>query len=269
MELLTILLSGVLGLVSPVGLFLDRTGENAIRSQLKSAERLEVRIDNAPSYQILQGKVKRVRIAGRGLRLKQQDLRISALELETDPINFDVRSLGKQPKLKRSFSAGVRLVLEQQDINSALQSPAILARLRDLEISDLSGKDNSETRYNFVNPKVELLANNRLRFQVELTADNNDTLAITVESGLTVVSGRQLQLVKPVVYVNQEAVTQQLVSNIATNFHQKLDLRSLEVEGLKARILQLNVSPQKLEIVAFLRLEPSSQFFQNLQASRN
>jgi len=36
------------------------------------------------------------------LQLKRQDLNIAALELETDPIDLDPRSLGqRQPKLKR------------------------------------------------------------------------------------------------------------------------------------------------------------------------
>lgn len=271
MEFLTILLSSVLGIVAPAGLVVDRTAENAIRSQLQQAEQLEVRVDNAPSYQLLQGKVERVRIAGRGLKLKQQDIRIAALELETDPIDLDPRSLGKrQPKLNRSFQAGVHLVLDQQDINQALQSPTVKARLRDLELGELGDSeddDDSEQRYELVNPRVGLLANNRLRFQVELTAVNakpgdDKSLAITVESGLGVVAGRQIQLVEPVVYVNQEAVTQQLVDEIATNFSQQLDFRNLEVYGLKARILQLNVNSQKLEIVAFLRVEPSSRFLQ-------
>jgi hypothetical protein len=265
MEFLTILLSGVLGLVAPAGLVVDRSAENAIRSQLNQADRLEVRVDNAPSYQLLQGKVERVRIAGRGLKLKQQDLRIAALELETDPIDLDPRSLGKrQPKLKRSFQAGVHLVLDQQDINQALHSPTLTASLRKLDLGKVGDSDDdTQANYEFVNPTLELLANNRLRFQVELTNGDDKPLAIKVESGLGVLAGRQIQLVDPAVYVNQEAVTQQLVNQIATNLSQKLDLGSLEGYGLQARILQLNLNPQKLEIVAFLRVEPSSQFLQN------
>jgi hypothetical protein len=265
MEFLVILLSSVLGLVAPVGLVADRTAQNAIRSQLQQVDRLEVRVDNAPSHQLLQGKVERVRIAGRGLKLKQQDIRIAALELETDPIDLAPSSLGKRRlKLNRSFQAGLNLVLEQQDINQALQSPSLRSRLRDLNLGELGSDEDSQPGYELVNPKVELLANNRLRFQVQLTAanekpDDDNSLAITVESGLSVVAGRQIQLVKPVVYVNREAVAQQLVNEIATNFSQALDFRNLEVYGLQGRILQLNVNPQKLEIVAFLKVEPSSQ----------
>lgn len=95
MELLTIVLSGLLGLIAPVGLVIDRTAENVIRSQFASVKQLQVRVDNAPSYQLLQGKVQRVRFAGRSLQLKQQNLQIAALELETDAIELDPRTLRK------------------------------------------------------------------------------------------------------------------------------------------------------------------------------
>jgi hypothetical protein len=110
---------------------------------------------------------------------------------------------------------------------------------------------------------VEFLENNRLRFQVELQEQGNaKPLAITVESGLGVVAGRQLQLVKPGVLVNGEAAPNQIVSAIATNFSKRLDLGNLEGYGLRSRILQLKVTPHKLEIAAFLRVEPSSRFLE-------
>lgn len=258
MEFITILLSGVLGLVSPVGLVIDRTAQNAIRSQFKKVEQLQVRVDNAPSYQLLQGKVERVRIAGRGLQLKQ--IRLAALELETDSINLEPRSLGqRQPKLKQPIQAGVRLGLNQQDINQALQSPKVTAILRNLGIREFGNFGNSGQRYNFVNPHVEFLANNRLRFQVKLTQGNVKPLAISLESGLGVIAGRQIQLVQPIVLVDGEEVPSQVVSAIAANVSQRFDLGNLETYGVKARILQLKVTPQKLEIAAFLRVEPSSQ----------
>ena len=269
MEFLTILLSSLLGLVAPVGLVVDRAALDAIRSGLNQAEELVVRVDNAPSYQLLQGKVERVRIAGRGLKPKQQDIRIAVLELETDPIDLEPSSLkNRQLKLRRSFSAGVHLVLEQQDINSALKSPAVLAFLESLDIPQIGAPDSDAASSKFVNPRVELLANNRLRFQVELTAGNNGSLAILVETGLGVTAGQKIQLVEPVVYVNSEAVTEQFVNAIASNVSKKLDLSNLE-SGLGARILQLNVLPQKLEIVAFLKVEPSARFLQQVSQRAN
>lgn len=263
MEFLTILLSGLLGLVSPAGLILDRIAENAIRSEFKKVDQLQVRVDNAPSYQLLQGKVERVRIAGRGLQLKQ-DIRIAVLELETDPIVLEPRSIRqRQPKLKQPIQAGVRLVLTQQDINQALKSPAVTGILRNLSISELgNSSNNSGQRYNFVNPRVEFLVNNRLRFQAELIQGNAKPLAISVESGLGVMAGRQIQLIAPVVSVDGSEVPSQFVSLLLTNFSQRLDLDNLE-SGLKARVLQLKVTPKELEIAAFLRVEPSARFLKD------
>ena len=85
-------------------------------------------------------------------------------------------------------------------------------------------------------------------------------LAITVESGLSVVAGRLIQLADPSVSVNGEAVSNQFVSAIATNVAKRLDFRNFEGYGLTARVLQLKVTPQKLKIAAFLRVEPSSRF---------
>ncbi len=255
MEFFTIFLSSLLGLISPVGLVVERITQNAIRSQFDKVEQLQVRVDNAPSYQLLQGKVERVRIAGRGLQPKGQDIRIAALELETDSIDLDLRSLRtRQPKLER-LQTGLRLVLTQKDINQALQSPKLTARLSKLALG--------EQRYNFVNPRVEFLENNRLRFQVELQEQGDvKPLAITVESGLGVLAGRQIQIVKPSVSVNGAAAPEQFVSAIATSLNEQLDLRSLEGYGLQARILQLKITPQELEIAAFLRVEPSSRLLQ-------
>lgn len=263
MEFITIVLSGLLGLVSPAGLVIDRTARNAIRSQFGKVEQLQVRVDNAPSYQLLQGKVERVRIAGRGLELKRQDIRIAVLELESDPINFERRSLGRRlPKLKQPFQAGVRLVLTKQDINRFLQSRQLTVRLRNLGINKLQ-----YSRYNLVNPQVKFLENNRIRFQVELTEEDVLPLAITVESGLSLVAGRQIQLVEPAIWVNGEAVPSQFVSAIQTNISKQLELSNLERYGLGARLLKLKVSQDELEIAAFLRVEPSSRLLQNRRLS--
>jgi len=130
MEFLTILLSGLLGLVSPAGSVIDRTAENAIRSQFEKVEQLQVRVDNAPSYQLLQGKVERVR--SRSLfTAKTARSEHCRFGIRNRSIDLDPRSLGqRQPKLKRPFQVGVRLVLTQEHINQALQSPQLTAKLR-------------------------------------------------------------------------------------------------------------------------------------------
>ena len=86
MELIAIILSGFLSLLVPVGFVGDQIAAREIGKRFEKVEQLQVRIDNAPSYQILQGKLERVRIAGRGIWFSDS-IRIEALELETDAIS--------------------------------------------------------------------------------------------------------------------------------------------------------------------------------------
>lgn len=264
MEFFTLLVSGLLGLVTPVGLVVDQAAVGAIRSQLAQVEQLQVRVDNAPTHQLLQGKVERVRVAGRSLQLKWQEVRIAALELETDAIELEPRSLGSRPKFKRPLQAGVRLVLTQQDINKLIQSPQFIALLQKLKINTGNSSNTGyNSVYNFVNPNVKFLANNRLNLQVELQEKGLEKpLLIRVESGLNIVGGKNIQLVDPIVAANGEEVPPQFVNAIVNNINKRLDLENLEDDGLQVRILKLNMKPEELEIAAFFRVEPSSRFLE-------
>lgn len=263
MEFITILLSALLTFISPAGLVIDRAAENAIRSRLESVEQLQVRVDNPPSYQIVQGKVERVRIAGRGLRVTP-DIRIAALEVETDPIDVDVQSLrrgGKTPPLKALRSplqAATRVVLSQEDVNQALRSPDITNRLRNLgsRVLDVPEAEQLQ-RYEIFNPRVEFLDNNRARFQVEVQERGYpERLAILVETGVEVIGGRRLQLTEPAVLVNGEAAPARVVQGLAVGISRRLDLQTFEKTGILARLLELKISPAQLEMAAFVRVEP-------------
>ncbi|RAM51531.1 MAG: DUF2993 domain-containing protein [Hapalosiphonaceae cyanobacterium JJU2] len=263
MEFLTILISSLLGVVAPVGLVIDQTAENAIRSQFSTVEQLQVRVDNAPSYQLLQGKVERVLIAGRSLQLKQQDFRIAVLELETDQIEFDLSSLSQRlPKLKQPLQAGVRLVITEQDINKLLQSPDFLNRVQKFNKRNSSGLQFAQAS-NFANPKLEFLANNRFIFQVELQSDEEVIpLLFKINSGLSIVGGRQFQLVDPQVSLDGQEFPAEFLNLILSNINQQLNLRNLEGDGLQMRILKWKMMPGKLEMAAFFRVEPSSKLLE-------
>jgi hypothetical protein len=265
MEFLTIFLSSLLGLIIPVGIVIDQTVTNGIRSQFAKTGELQVRIDNLPTHQLLQGRINRVRIAGRSLQLKRRDIRIAALELETDAIELDIHSYGKKrPKFKQPLQVGLRLVLSETDINKLLQSPEFLALLSKLNIVSINAENmGSHPVYHFRNLQVKFLANQRLNLQVEIREEGkNQGLQLRVETGVNVIAGRQFQLVNPVIKVNQEAVPRQLIDAIVSNLNRRFDLANLETNGLTMRIVQLNIKENTLEAASFLRIEPSSKILE-------
>jgi LmeA-like phospholipid-binding len=257
MELITILLSGLLGLLAPIGLISDRLVASAIRDRLDSAETLAVRIDNAPSYQLLQGKVQRVRIAGRGI-VPQPDLRIAVLELETDAIALNPASIRQgKPQLEEPLQAGVRAEVTETDVNRFLQSAAIEERLKKMNFN-LPGSDSQQAEpYNVKKVQVDFLDRNRLKLWATLQGKRSGTeTIITAESGFAITSGRQLQLVDPQVMFGETAVPAEIIMLLTTGLLQQLDLARLENSGLTSRVLNFQIQDNQLDLAAFVRVEP-------------
>lgn len=273
MEFITIFLSALLGVLGSVGFFVDRFVETAVRQRFQRVEQLQVRIDNAPNYQLIGGKVQRVRIAGRGFWLTPE-ARIDVLELDTDPLNADIQALrgGKispLAALRQPAKAAFRLALTQEDVNKLLQSPKISQQLQALSSRFLGNMSGEQLQaYEIINPRIEFLPENRLRLQVELkqkegtgTADNNTNqkLALIAESGIRIVKGHQLELISPAVSINENTVPEFLISALAQNFIDELDLKKLQQSGITARILDFQVNQDKLEIAAFVQVQPQEK----------
>ncbi|MBD2078808.1 DUF2993 domain-containing protein [Leptolyngbya sp. FACHB-17] len=250
MDFFTILLSSLLGILSPTGIVVDRIAESQIRKPLVAAEQLQVRVDNAPSYQIIQGRADRVRIAGRGL-FPIQELRIDTLEVETDPVSLQLRS----HKLAKPLQAGVRVVLTQADINRALRSPFVTARLRNLGLQLLRRQARQIERYDFLNPQLTLLPQNRIRFQIELQEQSDPAkLKIVAEAEPQIVSGRSLQLSNLKVWANNQPSPEPVTRAIEARIRDRTDLRQLEASNITARILNLKLESSRLEVASFVQI---------------
>jgi hypothetical protein len=258
MELLTIILSSLLAIASPVGLISDQITENTLRSYFHDVEILEVRIDNAPSYQILQGKVQRLLIAGRGLEIIP-GVRIDTLELETDALDLELNKLRQKnwrEALSKPLKTGVRLVLTEKDLNQVLQSEDfqvfLQRRVNQLAKLDLLGKD-----YKLLNPRCQLLGNNRLEFQMQLQKVNSQAppLEINLELGIGVIGGRKLDLLDLGGTVNGRKLSLRLLNTFAKGISQILDLQVLEKEGITARILQLDITEEEINLATFIQID--------------
>jgi hypothetical protein len=260
-EFFTIFLSSLIVLISPTGVVIDRVAQNTIRKQFAAVEQLQVRVDNAPSYQLLQGKVDRVRIAGRGL-FPYKDVRLEALELETDPIQVDAERLRKgRVRLREPLRSGVHVIVREKDINQAMRSPTFVNQLQKIGFSVLDNRQARRAqRYELINPRLELLDNQRLRLQVTLRETKDPaTLEIFFESGIEVLEGRQFRLVQPIARLNGEPVPEKVLNAIAAGVSERFDLRKLERSGIIARILQFKLDSNQIDLAAFIQVAPDAK----------
>ncbi|MGF1589163.1 MAG: DUF2993 domain-containing protein [Pleurocapsa sp.] len=288
MEILTIVLSGLLSLVSGGGTILDLLAASQIRSQIISVEQQTVRVDNRPSYQITRGKLHQIRIASRGIMV-QPGLRIAAVDLATDPIALRLSNLnfdsvdGLRNSLEKPASGAIKLVLTQSDLNQALQSPEVLAQLqKTLNRLLTSTAGSTRISYQLSNLHLELQPANRLQVRFKLsrprpnigidkhgivdstsgtnTINNRSReLNITLKLAIEVINGKTLRLIEPQGTVNDRPISARLLNGFAEGISDRLDLNFLEADGILARILQLEIDEDRLELVSFIRLETESK----------
>lgn len=265
MEWLLIALTSFLTVISPVGLITDQIIANNIRDRVNSVEELSVRVDNTPSFQLLQGKVQKIRIASRGLE-PLENIRLDVLDIETDPIEIDVKNLqvsnlqALRSTLKKPLQGAFHLVITPEDINQALADPKIKNRIQDL-LKRVLPEDAPPLE--LLNAQVTFLENQRLKTVVELQQSGEEgeppeTLKLLLETRLTIQQGKSLTLTEPVAYLNDRKISSRLVTSIIGSFSDRLNLETLEKQGIIARVLKFEMTPQALDIAAFIRLNPTS-----------
>ncbi|MBE9062832.1 DUF2993 domain-containing protein [cf. Phormidesmis sp. LEGE 11477] len=273
MEIVTVLLSSLLLLISPAGIVLDQAAENAIRDRLAAAESLAVRIDNGPSYQLLQGKVDKVRIAGRGIS-PIPGLRFEVAELETDPIDLAFQALRQgEVVLDKPFQGAARIVLTEADVNAFLRSPFVAQQLENLDLGNFAANPaqaREGTRYQINNLAVDFLPSeestdgeagaeeNRLRISAELEDLVEEAgFVIEAEAGLSVAGGDRLKLISPTVVVDGTPVDPRLVNVLLGGLNDRLSLQQFDESGVVARVVDFDVGAEALDIALWVRVDPS------------
>lgn len=277
MEILTIVLSGLLSLISGGGIILDSVAIDRLRSQIISLDQQAIRVDNTPSYQIAQGKVQKVRIATRGLTIKP-NLKIAALELETDAVALDLAKLNLNSidelrnSLEQPLQGAGKLILTETNLNQALQSPETLAQLQQaLNRLIVRKAGSTNIAYQLNDLQVELQSANRLGVKFILSRpktnyeeystlktspkSRSQELTIALKFQIQVLNGKTIQITKLEGTVNSRPMSSRLLNGFAEGISDRLNLTSLEANGILARILQLEINEDELKLVGFARVE--------------
>ncbi len=261
MELFAGLLTTVLGLAGAPGIAIDRIATDFLRGQIVRADTLEVRVDNAPNYQILLGNVDRIRVAGRGVYVLDF-LRIDQIDLETDPISIDPAAVqAGKIVLRRPLLAAVRVVMRSEDINTALRSPSVQPSFKNLSI-DITGtsKGNPEI-LDLLNPEVTFLEGDRIRLaatlqsQPTITKPKISKLNVSVNAELKTIGGTKLQIINPKIELEGTPVPDRIANAFADGLNKVLDLRQLESKGITARVLKLEFTDGKMQVIGFAKMD--------------
>ncbi len=266
MEVLAIILGLLTGAGGGAGFLVDQTARQVLLDQLDQAEVLEVRVQSLPNYRLLQGQADRILVAGRGLSLNPFP-RIDILEFETDPISIDTGSFQGGPiEFSQPLQAALRIVIQESDLNAALQDPENLTRFQDIR-ADLpfsSQPDRPDTTFDLRHPVADFLPDNRIELAaklVEKTDDNQELDALDIEfnAGLDITEGKAISLNKPEFVLGSVPVPREISAAFLGGLNDVFDLSDLEEQGIIIRVLKFEVTAETLEIIGFIRVESLPQ----------
>ncbi|EAZ93036.1 LmeA family phospholipid-binding protein [Crocosphaera chwakensis] len=267
MEVFTIFLSSLITILSPIGFVVDTVVANRLRSQVSSVEALAVRIDNTPSYQAVSGKIDRVRIASRGIEIID-NLRIDTFELETDSIDIDINKAQEvagiksiQSALNKPFQGAVHLVIEEDDLNSALEAYSIREQLQGLIDTILPPE---APRFKILKLQINFMTENRLALEIELEqealeGEEPNQLDIAAEVAFDIEQGKKIKLTDLSAIINDRKLSSRFANIILAGISERLTLDLFADQGFLVRILKLNLNDETLDIAAFFRLSPSEE----------
>jgi hypothetical protein len=133
MEILATLVALLAALGAGAGYWAEQAARQMLLTQLDKAEVLEVRIQSQPNYRLLNGHAERLLVAGRGL-YRAPFPRLELLELETDPVAIDPAFFQGAPlRLRQPLQAAFQVVVRQEDLNAALNSPEVLRQFQRIQ----------------------------------------------------------------------------------------------------------------------------------------
>lgn len=260
MELFAGLLTTVLGLAGSPGIAIDKIATDFLRGQIVRADVLEVRVDNAPNYQILLGNVDRVRVAGRGVYILEF-LRIDQIDLETDPISIDPNVLQSgKVILRRPLQAAVRVVMRSEDVNTALRSPNVQTSFKNLSI-DITGTNKNPEILDLIDPEITFLEGDRLRLSASLQSKptpakpNPSKLDVSINAELKTIGGTKLQIINPKIELSGTPVPERIAKAFTEGLNKVLDLRQLESKGITARVIRLELTEGKMQVIGFAKMD--------------
>jgi len=260
MDLFAGLLTTVLGIAGAPGIAINKIATDFLRGQIVRADVLEVRVDNAPNYQIILGNIDRIRVAGRGVYVLEF-LRIDQVDLETDPISIDPNVLQSgKIVLRRPLQAAARVIMRSQDINIALRSPNIQSSFKNLSI-DITGTNQNPEILDLVNPEVTFLESDHIRLAATLQSQPTATkpkpskLDVSVNAQIKTIGGTKLQIINPKIELAGTPVPDRIAKAFTEGLNKVLDLRQLESKGITARVLKLELTEGTMQVIVFAKMD--------------
>ena len=225
---------------------LNKIAKLALSSQLKDAERLEVKVNTTPE-KLASGELESLLIKGEGLVI-ETDLRVELLEIETKAIAVaPLKALTGNIKLTQPTKGTARLVLSETDLNCAFNSAELRAKIDVLDTYLSTG----QVKLTVPQKKCQFREDGTVAIEalVELQP-SGETKEVAFTATPKIARGDRSVVLEDIQYEPGKEMSEDLTQAFLDKAEKMLDLRNFEKQGLALRIYRLNVEAGRITLSA-------------------
>ena len=225
---------------------LNKIAELALSSQLEDSDSLEVKIDTAPE-KLANGELESLLIEGKGLVI-ETDLRLQVLEIGMKAIAVEpLKALTGSIELTQPTEGTAYLVLTQADLNRALNSPDLRAKINVLD----TYLSTEQVKLTVPQKKCQLREDGTVAVEalVELQP-SGETKEVAFTTTPKIAPGGKSVVLENIQYEPGKEVSEDLTQAFLDKAGKMLDLRNFEKQGLALRIRHLTVEAGQITLSA-------------------
>ncbi|MCS6943031.1 MAG: DUF2993 domain-containing protein [Geminocystis sp.] len=223
---------------------------NNIKRNSQQVEKIEVRVNSIPGYQLLGGKIDSLQMSIKKWQ-PRNSIVFDLVEVETDSIQLNLSAITNQQRnwrqlLQTPVAVAGRIILTEENLNKLLKSPEVQSLIERIggrvKIADLN---------------IDLQANNRIRIdgKTKLPLRGEELLNISLEFNLELTRGHKLEIRNIAGTLNNRPLSSRLLNELVDGVNDRLSLRQWERDGITARLLRLNTNENQLEIAGFIHID--------------
>jgi hypothetical protein len=229
---------------------LSKVAELGIKSQLNEVDELNIDIRTDP-LKVVQGEVDSVTIAGKGM-VVQQDLRMETLEINTETVAIDPLSvLFGNIELTQPTSATARIVLTEADLNRALSSDFLQAKLKLLKLQH----QEKPITINMEMVRISLPGDGKIYINAEFlvleTAAKKQVAAVCLPQ----LNQTEQRITLEILTAEGQGLTPELATAIFDQVTSLLDLKNFELPGMSLHLREFDVRAGEIVLCADTQIE--------------
>ena len=228
------------------GQALNKIAELALASQLEDADRLEVKVDTTPE-KLASGELESLSIEGEGLII-ETDLRLQILEIVMQAIAVKpLKALTGNIELTQSTEGTARLILTQTDLNRALNSPDLRAKINVLDTYLSTG----QVKLTVPQKKCQLREDGTIAVEAVVKLQpSGEIKEVAFTTTPQIAPGGRSVVLENIQYEPGKEVSEDLTQAFLDKAGKMLDLRNFEKRGLALRIHHLTVEAGQITLLA-------------------